>query len=111
MSGTKRATTSVSGVWFLVAPVIIAQALGFYYTLLNIHTGIFVRRLGCGCAHGFNTNDLTLVVSGVLLSVAAGCWWFGMRRLPRRWFWPLVRGFLVLAFMFFRKFIRCNQWM
>ena len=110
-SGTKRATSGVSGIWFLAAPVIIVQAMGFYYTFLNIHTEIFVRKLGCGCASGFNTNVLTLVVSGVLLSLAGGSWWFGMCRLPRRWFWPLASGFLVLAFVFFRKFITCNQWM
>src|SRR5687768_11264185 len=44
-----------------------ASGVAWYYWMLNIQYEAFVGILGCGCKPHFNTNDLTMVVSGILI--------------------------------------------
>ena len=92
-------------------PVFMLPAAGMYYTHLNIGNRMFVDRLGCGCAPGFNTNVLSLIVSAGLLLGAGAAWWVAARGLPRGWFWSLAGGFLLLGLVFFRQFMSHNLWL
>src|SRR5688572_11241489 len=96
---------------FFAAPVLILPCAGIYYTHLNIGQRMFVDRLGCGCDPGFNTNDLSLIVSAVLLAVAAASSWIAARGLSRSWFWSLAGGFFLLGLTFFTQFISHNSWL
>ena len=93
------------------APVFVLPAAGMYYTHLNIGRRMFVDRLGCGCAPGFNTNVLSDVVAAVLLLGAALCWWLAARGLSRGWFWTLAGGFFLLGLAFFSQFMAHNLWL
>jgi hypothetical protein len=99
-----------------VAPLLVVPVVALCYTHLNIDRRLFVERFGCGCPKPdgyswFNTNHLTLIIAGLLLSGTASTWWFAVRGLPRKWFWLLVSGFVVLGLVFFRQFMYCNTWL
>ena len=107
---------AASRIILFVAPIAVVAVLAMLYTHLNIDKRLFVERFGCGCPKPdgyswFNTNHLTLIVTGLLLSGTASTWWFAVRRLPRKWFWITASGFVVLGLVFFRQFMYHNAWL
>lgn len=98
------------------APLLVVPVVALAYTHLNIDKRMFVERFGCGCSKPegyswFNTNHLTLIVAGLLLSSVASSWWFVVRGLPRKWSILLASGFVVLGLVFFRQFMYHNAWL
>jgi len=95
----------------LAAPLLVLPLITALYTHLNMDRQLFVERLGCGCDPGFNTNHLSLIICGVLLSGAAASWWGAARGLAHAWFWALSAGFVVLGAVFFWRFMYYNSWL
>lgn len=88
-----------------------ASALGWAYFDLNIHQGLFVDRLGCGCKPDFNNNDLTLCLGfgmAVPMAVVAGV---SSRTLDRMLRLRFVAVSCVLIGYWFLKFCRFNWWL
>lgn len=94
----------------LVAPLLVMPAAGLAYTIMNISDRMFVEKLGCGCDPFFNTNHLSLTVSGGLLVSAAVSWGLASRGLSRWWLCLLVAAFVVLGRLFFQQFMDHNLW-
>lgn len=91
--------------------LVAASAFGWAYFDLNIHQGLFVDRLGCGCNPHFNNNDLTLCLGfgmAVPMAVVAG--------ISSRTFDRTLRLRFVMVSCFavgywFLKFCHSNWWL
>lgn len=102
----------VSRLLLVAVPLFGLAGVGFAYTDLNINQRMFVDHLGCGCADGFNTNDLTMCVGLTSMGLALTAWWLAASGLA--WKTRLVLSsleFLVLGAVFLRTFCRHNFWL
>ena len=85
--------------------------LGFVaYSFLNF-SEVFVKRLGCGCAPGFNTNSLTMSVGtiGVLLVALDVANAFRGQGWPVQWLQTGATFGLMVPVWFL--FVGVNGWM
>lgn len=98
-------------VLWLAAPFAVLPLATALYTYLNASQRLFVGKLGCGCKPFFNTNHLSMVVSGFLVGSAAISWWFGTRQLSLAWRLPLAGIFAIVALLFVRAFLALNFWL
>ena len=80
------------------------------YSWLNF-SEVFVKRLGCGCAEGFNANSLTMAVGtiGVLLVALDVANAFGPQGPRVQWLQTGARFGLMLPVWLF--FVSLNSWM
>ena len=86
--------------------------VGFAYTDLNIHQGMFVDHLGCGCANGFNTNHLTMTLGLTVASLALTSWWLAASGQPWKMRMALIAvEALGLLIGFIVPFFRHNFWL
>ena len=93
-------------------PLFGLAGVGFAYTDLNINQRMFVDRLGCGCANGFNTNHLTMALGFTCAGLALPSWWLATSGLPWKFRLMLtVAGVLALLLGFVAPFFRHNFWL
>lgn len=96
---------------YLPIPLIGVSLIGITYFYLNMHELLYVHRLGCGCAPGFNTNHLTLTIWAMLFtleilgSIRASK---GMTKSIRI---PYLAGSVILALYLSRFHFRYNIWL
>ncbi len=81
------------------------------YTDLNINERLFVERLGCGCQPFFNTNHLSLLISGGTLLISALLWWPASRSFPQRWRTGSRIVSSIASLWFLRFFMMHNAWL
>lgn len=111
-AGGSISLRKLSRVLLVVVPFFGLAVVGIGYTDLNIHQRMFVGQLGCGCAMGFNTNDLTWIIGYVCMGTTLAFWWLaacGLSWKPRL----ALTGaeFLTLFFGFLVTFVRHNYWL
>jgi hypothetical protein len=85
---------------------------GSGYTDINIHQRMFVEKLGCGCADGFNTNHLTMTLGFATVGLTLASWWLAASGLSWKVRLALTGAeFFGLLFGFLATFFRHNFWL
>ncbi len=95
----------------MLTPAVSLPALGLLYWHVNINQKLFVSRLGCGCADGFNTNYVTYGFCFGAMAVAGAGAWSTSRNLVPRWRIAYLCGMAVLLWEFLVQFIDRNLWL
>ena len=95
----------------IAAAILLPGAAFVIYSDLNITQRLFVKRLGCGCHPFFNTNHLSLLICGGVLTLSGLLWWKASSDIPQNW----RKGFRIVAgiasLWFLRFFMMHNVWL
>lgn len=97
---------------FAIALALLLPGVVFViYTDLNITQRLFVKRFGCGCHPFFNTNHLSLLICGGVLTLSGLLLWWASNGFSQKW----RKGFRIVsgiaALWFLRFFMMHNAWL
>jgi len=102
----------VSRLSLIAVPLFGLAGVGFAYTDLNINQRMFVDHLGCGCADGLNTNNLTMTLGFTCAGLTLPAWWLAAGGLSWKARLSLTAvGALALLVLFIVPFFRHNFWL
>lgn len=94
----------------MFGPVFSLPCLGLLYYDLNVNRRLFVKRLGCGCNDGFNTNHLTYLFCFALIGAVGYGAWSASRGVSQKWRISYLCGVVVLFWEFLGYFMDRNLW-
>ena len=95
----------------LGVPIFLSVAVARIYWYFNIVKLLLVKRYGCGCRSGFNTNTITFILFYCIVGVICVASWRISLRLSVRWRIAYFGAIATYILVFSRLFLLHNLWL